>query len=223
MNIKYNLVDKSKYSIKCPYSMTPEYITIHTTANDAPAVNEVKYMIGNTNKVSFHFAVDDIEVVQGVPLDRNTWHAGDGTNGTGNRKSISIEICYSKSGGEKFGRAYQNAIALVVMMMKQYNIPLSNIRYHKDWSGKYCPHRLLDMGITLDKFKSEVNNAYMAESKANEKNSDYTGHWAEKAIKNIIDKKIMVGSGDGKFRPNDNLTRAELAQTIENLLKYLGK
>lgn len=39
--------------------MTPRYITIHNTDNDASAMNEVKYMISNNNKVSFHVAVDD--------------------------------------------------------------------------------------------------------------------------------------------------------------------
>ncbi len=59
------------------------------------------------------------------------------------------------------------------------------------------------------------------ESKVAEK--DYKGHWGEKAIQSMIDKKIMVGDGKGKFRPNENITRAEVAQTIENLLKYLAK
>ena len=42
---KQNMVSSSKYSIKCPYSMTPQYITIHNTSNNASAENEVKYMI----------------------------------------------------------------------------------------------------------------------------------------------------------------------------------
>ena len=54
-----NLVPRSKYGIKCPYKMTPEYITVHNTANDASAKNEIQYMITNNNEVSFHFAVDD--------------------------------------------------------------------------------------------------------------------------------------------------------------------
>ena len=45
MNIVKNLVSQSKYSVKCPYSMTPEFIVVHNTANDATAQNEVKYMI----------------------------------------------------------------------------------------------------------------------------------------------------------------------------------
>ncbi|MEG0181719.1 MAG: N-acetylmuramoyl-L-alanine amidase, partial [Peptostreptococcaceae bacterium] len=84
MKIKQNLVNKNKYDIKCPYSMKVEYITFHNTDNDASAKNEVNYMISNNNEVSFHVAVDDIEAIQGIPFDRNAWHAGDG-NGPGNR------------------------------------------------------------------------------------------------------------------------------------------
>ncbi|MFY9378213.1 MAG: N-acetylmuramoyl-L-alanine amidase, partial [Peptococcia bacterium] len=78
MEVIRNLVLPGKYSIKCPYTMTPEFIVVHNTANDASARNEVAYMIGNDNKVSFHYAVDDKEIVQGIPENRNAWHAGDG-------------------------------------------------------------------------------------------------------------------------------------------------
>ena len=76
MLITQMLVPKSKWSIKCPYSMVPEGITIHNTANDASAKNEVSYMIGNNNEVSFHYAVDDYQAVQGILEDRNSWNAG---------------------------------------------------------------------------------------------------------------------------------------------------
>jgi N-acetylmuramoyl-L-alanine amidase len=56
MNVIKNLVSQSKYSIKCPYSMAPEFVVVHNTANDASAQNEVKYMISNNNQVSFHFS-----------------------------------------------------------------------------------------------------------------------------------------------------------------------
>ena len=85
MKIIQNLADPSRYSVKCPYAMTPTRVVVHNTANDAPAANEIAYMIRNDNEVSFHYAVDDQEVVQGVPENRNTWNAGDG-NGKGNRR-----------------------------------------------------------------------------------------------------------------------------------------
>ena len=98
VKIIQRLVPQSKYSIKCPYEMIPEGITVHNTANDASALNEITYMTNNNYEISYHYAVDDIQAVQGLPLNRNGWHASDGGSGFGNRKTIAIEICYSLSG-----------------------------------------------------------------------------------------------------------------------------
>ena len=146
MNVIKNLVSQSKYSIKCPYSMTPEFVVVHNTANDATAQNEVKYMISNNNQVSFHFAVDDKEVVQGLPTDRNAWACGDGGNGKGNRKGIQIEICYSKSGGARFENAEKNAAKFIAQLLKERGWGVDKVKKHQDFSNKYCPHRTLDKG-----------------------------------------------------------------------------
>lgn len=146
MNIVKNLVSESKYSIKCPYSMSPEFIVVHNTANDAPAANEINYMISNDNQVSFHFAVDDKEVIQGLPLDRNAWACGDGTKGDGNRKGIQVEICYSKSGGARFENAEKNAARFIAQLLKERGWGIDKVKKHQDFSGKYCPHRTLDVG-----------------------------------------------------------------------------
>ena len=146
MNVIKNLVSQSKYSIKCPYSMTPEFVVVHNTANDASAQNEVKYMISNNNQVSFHFAVDDKEIVQGLPLDRNAWACGDGANGKGNRKGIQIEICYSKSGGARFENAEKNAAKFIAQLLKERGWGVDKVKKHQDFSNKYCPHRTLDKG-----------------------------------------------------------------------------
>ena len=146
MNVIKNLVSQSKYSIKCPYSMTPEFVVVHNTANDASAQNEVKYMISNNNQVSFHFAVDDKEVVQGLPTDRNAWHAGDGGSGRGNRYGIAVEICYSKSGGARFENAEKNAAKFIAQLLKERGWGVDKVKKHQDFSNKYCPHRTLDKG-----------------------------------------------------------------------------
>ncbi|MEE0969007.1 MAG: N-acetylmuramoyl-L-alanine amidase [Clostridia bacterium] len=146
MNIVKNLVPESKYSIKCPYAMTPTRIVVHNTANDASAKNEVAYMKRNNNQVSFHYAVDDKEVVQGIPENRNAWHSGDGGNGKGNREGIAIEICYSKSGGTKFSKAEENAAELIADILKRYGWGIDKVTKHQDYNGKYCPHRTLDLG-----------------------------------------------------------------------------
>lgn len=136
----------SKYSIKCPYEMKPEGITVHNTYNNASAMSEISYMLGNNLKTSFHAAVDNERVVTGIPFNRNTWNSGDGRNGFGNRKTISIEICYSKSGGEKFDEAEELAAEYIAYLLKQYNWGIDKVGTHQMRSGKYCPHRTLDYG-----------------------------------------------------------------------------
>ena len=146
MQITKMLVPESKCNIKCPYQMNPEFIIIHNTANDASAMAEISYMIGNNNKVSFHCAIDNYRVVQGIPFNRNTWNAGDGRNGNGNRKGISLEICYSRSGGEQFEEAEKLAAEYTAYLLKQYNWGIDKVKKHQDFANKYCPHRTLDLG-----------------------------------------------------------------------------
>ena len=92
------LCPADRYSLKCPFFRRPSRVVIHNTANDAPAENEIRYMLNRPEEVSFHFAVDSQEAVQGLPLDRNAWASGDG-RGVGNMEGIHIEICCSLSGG----------------------------------------------------------------------------------------------------------------------------
>ncbi|MCY8191418.1 N-acetylmuramoyl-L-alanine amidase [Bacillus subtilis] len=144
ISVRKNLVASSMYSVKCPYSMDAKYITFHNTANDASADAEIRYMIGNNNEVSYHFAVDDKEVVQGIPTDRNAWHTGDGNGAnSGNRTSIGVEVCYSKSGGAKYKAAEKLAIKFIAQLLKERGWGVDRVRKHQDWSGKYCPHRVL--------------------------------------------------------------------------------
>ena len=135
------LISSSKYGVKCPYTMTPKGICIHNTANDASARNEISYMQSNNNEVSFHIAVDDQEAIQGLPFDRNAWHAGDGGNGQGNRNYIAVEICYSKSGGSRFEAAEKRAAKEVAALLKKYGWGIDKIKDHRSFSGKNCPHR----------------------------------------------------------------------------------
>ncbi len=174
INIVKQIVPQSKYSIKCPYSMTPIGITVHNTANDASARNEIANMTNNNSEISFHFAVDDKEAIQGIELNRNGWHASDGRYGTGNRKTIAIEICYSKSGGNRFIKAEQNAVELIVYLMKQYGWGIDRVKRHYDYAPnkKYCPHRTMDMG--WDRFLNMIK-AKLSNSSSTITEPNYTG------------------------------------------------
>lgn len=146
MEIVKNLLDPSKYSIKCPYEMVPEFIVVHNTYNDASARNEIAYMISNSSETSFHYAIDDQQIVQGIPENRNAWHASDGWKGSGNRKGIAVEICFSESGGERFIAAEKLAARFIAMKLKEKGWGIDRVRKHQDFSGKDCPHRTIAMG-----------------------------------------------------------------------------
>ena len=144
---KQDLVPSSKYSIKCPYSMTPEYITVHNTSNSATAQNEITYMKNNNNATSYHVCIDEKYVIQAIPFNRNAWHAGDGSTGTGNRKSIGIEIARSTSADQTlFEEAEKNAAKYIATLLKQYGWTTAKVKRHKDWSGKNCPHKTIEKG-----------------------------------------------------------------------------
>ncbi len=128
------------------YAMTPSYITVHNTANTsegAGAVNHGKYLqsaAGSAKYVSYHYAVDDKNIVRIIPDSEAAWHAGDGANGTGNRKSIGIEICENPESNLR--TATDNAAMLCAVLCRTYSIPLSGVVQHNHWTGKNCPSRI---------------------------------------------------------------------------------
>lgn len=143
-------------------SIRPKYLTIHGTGNPhSTAMGERNWLANASNDraASFHLVVDQAEAVECIPLNEVAWHAGDGPNGDGNRKSISIEICES---GDR-AKTLTNAISLTAQILKAQRLPLTSLRKHHDWSGKNCPRILLDPGFQNDPnqtwnwFKSQVD------------------------------------------------------------------
>ena len=213
MNIVQNFVSPSKYNIKCPYPMTPEFIVVHNTANDASARNEVAYMISNNNQVSFHYAVNVKEIVQGIPENRNAWHAGDGASGRGNRKGLSIEICYSKSGGNRFIAAEKLAAKFIAQKLKEKGWRIDKVKKHQDFSGKYCPHRTLDMG--WQRFLKMVQNELdKLKGGATVTEKNVPSSWAKEAWEWA--KKVGVTDGTN---PQGAVTREQAITMIYRALK----
>lgn len=45
--------------------------------------------------------------------------------------------------------------------------------------------------------------------------------WFSDAVNSVAEKGIMSGYGDGSFRPGENVNRAELAESLDNLIDYI--
>ncbi|CAN2250214.1 phage PBSX; N-acetylmuramoyl-L-alanine amidase [Bacillus subtilis] len=153
------------------YLMNPLYITVHNTSNTAKgadAASHARYVKNPETATSWHFTVDDKKIYQHLPLNENGWHAGDG-NGTGNRKSIGIEICENSDGD--FEKTVSNAQWLIKKLMKEQGISFANVVPHKHWSGKECPRKLLDC---WDSFKAGINGAASSPTKTVKKTTGDT-------------------------------------------------
>ena len=235
LTIKKNLCPENRYDLKCPYTRTPGRIVVHNTANDAPAANEITYMVNRPEQVSFHFAVDDKEAVQGLPLNRNAWASGDG-HGKGNMEGIHVEICYSLSGGDKFQKAEQNAAELIAGLLKQYGWTVKKVTKHQDYDGKYCPHRTLDLGwqrflnMVQQEMEGEETVTYeqwkvFQQQYEKEQAEKQASAWAEKAVSYVCENGLManVGTADKPKieNPQAPLSRQEMAQVAMNLHRKL--
>ena len=161
LQIRKNLATPARLQALAPHAMpNPIGITVHNTGNDATACAEIRNVINNNPQTSFHFAVDDVEAIQGIPLNRNTWHASDG-NGPGNRQTISVEICFSRSGGTRFTNAERNGARLVARLLRDNNWTVRDVYTHQHWDprSQRCPQRTLDLGWQrfLSMVQAELN------------------------------------------------------------------
>lgn len=202
MKIVQNLVTPDQYEIKCPYEMKPEFYVVHNTDNDAPAQNEIAYMKRRPEKVSFHYAIDDQEVVQGILENRSAFHAGDGRYGDGNRCGIGIEICYSMSGGERFDNAEINAAKFIAQGLHEKGWDLNRVKRHYDFDGKNCPARTMANGWLrfLGMIQAELDKINNIEEEEDMKKFNTIAEvpeYAKATIQRLIDTGLLKGTGEG--------------------------
>lgn len=194
--------------------MTPQYITIHSTGNPkSTARNERAWLTNplNTVTASYHIVVDEKEAIEVLPLNEVAWHAGDGGNGTGNRKSIGIEICES---GNR-AKTLENAVKLVAKMLNERGWGVDRLRRHYDWNKKICPRIFYDGGkwTGWQQFKQAVQrelDKLKGGTTVAEKN--VPSSWAKEAWEWAKKEKLLDGT-----RPKDTLTREEFAVVLKRL------
>lgn len=205
------------------YKMNPTTITIHNNANpNSTARNERNWLTNpnNTRWASYHIVVDEIEAIEVTPLNEIAYHAG---NKTGNRTSIGIEICERGD----YNQTMLNEVKVVADLLEKLNMTTKNLRQHFDWSGKNCPRKIRAgyLGWTWDKFIDEINKE-LNKRKVVEIMSKYfndvpANHWGAESLDRNYERKIIVGDGNGNFKPNNNITRIEVSALIDRVINYV--
>ena len=92
------------------------------------------------------------------------------------------------------------------------------VRYVEELGGKWAPNPDYGRSIVRDFLAGLLNT----EAPPQDSDPDYAGHWAEKHITWVLERGLMAGYPDGTFRPDQPLTRAEMAVILKRL-QYGGE
>lgn len=145
---EFLLTKHNKNKISMPSKMNGKVIgvTLHNTPDlknvndDAEQYTRATYN-GNMGTARVHFYVDDLGAWQNLPLDNQSWHAGQSGkpaqygSGKGNSNTISIE-CIMKSDDlsvEENAKARDNSARLIAYLLNKYNLSIDNLYTHNYW------------------------------------------------------------------------------------------
>lgn len=138
------------------------WVVVHETANTSPgagALSHANYLwnaaqAGTVLNVSWHYTMDARVTYQHVPENEIAYHAGDGSSlpgtsltylGGGNRNGVGIEMSVAQD--EDMYLTFQRTAKLASDILVRYNLPRSHIKFHQDFSGKWCPQGMLRGGM----------------------------------------------------------------------------
>ena len=196
--VTVDLISKDLYSYKCPYTMTPKTVVIHNAATSGGTAKTLnQYLHNHKDYKSWHFTVDDKDIYESLPLNRNAFATGDGAYGLGNRTGIHIEITKDMDNDsvEEWQAARKNGAKLTAILLQKYGWDISKVTKHQDYkmsdgTYKYCPHKILDEGWEdfIELVQSELDELNSNAKEKADPSTDSTGS-TDSSPDNIEDKK----------------------------------
>lgn len=187
----------------------PQYIIIHhsaTAQGDAETFRRAHKAKG-WRDVGYHYVIGngtysgDGEVETGRPENESGAHcSADGMN----FKSIGICLVGNFDIDKPTIAQMEALERLCRDIMARYKIPVSKVLGHGEVAATNCPGKNFD----INAFRKEL-------VKVDKK--DYEGHWAKASIEKAKASGVMSGYPDGTFKPDQHVTRAELAVILDRL------
>ena len=154
----------------------------------------------------YHYGIGPTGTMfEGQTLSFPAWHCG---NDEINLASLAVSCIGNFDINPMTEQQYNGLLVLMIKLHDLY--PLAVIKGHQEIVATACPGRFFPFRRLLDEI-----------IKKNQFSDVPRSHLFFSAIKEIVASGIMHGdgAGNGTFRPNDPVTRGELAQVICNLRK----
>lgn len=180
----FKLIHTQNECYKAGKKITPKGIMVHSTGANNPMLN--RYVgpddgqLGK-NKYNNHWnqpmdrkicchafigklADGTVATYQILPWNHRGWHGASGKNGTCNDTHIGFEICEDNlKDADYFGKVYQEAIDLCVMLCQAFNLTEKDIIDHREgWQKGIASnhgdvkHWFSKHGKSMDTFRAAV-------------------------------------------------------------------
>jgi hypothetical protein len=188
-----------------------EYIILHHSATpdglvlkDFDAIKRYHMEVNGWRDIGYHWIVERIDgVLTAIPgrLESDT-----GAHCLGHN-SDAIGICivgdYTKTPPDD--ETYRFVAALCKQIKTRH--PIKEVGGHRDYYATACPGNFFD----VEKVRQYVKGGHTVE--------DIKGRWSEESINLVVKSGLMKGYPDGSFKPEQPVTREELATVLARLIK----
>jgi N-acetyl-anhydromuramyl-L-alanine amidase AmpD len=195
--------------------MEVKTIVLHHTATPGKGTGELEWNTikracqakrGEEYLCDYHYGIGGTGLLLiGQSEENPCWHCGVDTI---NKSSLAV-ACVGNFEESPMPSQQESRLIMLLRDLKiQY--PKSTLRLHKDIVSTLCPGKLFPTERILKSFTRK-------------KFSDLSPEYIFiRAIDDMVEKGIMSGdgAGEGTFRPNDPVTRGELAQVVYNALNH---
>ena len=175
-------------------------------------------------KCDYHFIVGHTgEVFKAQPIEQPSWHC---TNYQANLASIGICFLGNFKNIEMSTEQFNSGVTLIKSLMKQYNIPLTNILRHRDvvsdithtTNSTECPGKNFPYIHLLDALRDGEPFPEINSGQAFDIGEDYPYINEVKTLKQL---GIIKGDGYGNLRPKEYITREEAMLIAYRIIKAL--
>lgn len=223
-----SLICYTKLSPNCskPRNKPISKITIHHMAGNLTIEQCGNVFAPTSRQASSNYGIgSDGRIGMYVEEKNRAWTSSNAQN---DNMAVTIEVANDVVGGNWHisDKAMESLINLCVDICKRNGIEKlnftgdknGNLTMHKWFAATACPGAYLESKFPY--IASEVNKKLEKEN-VNMKFKDVPEtHWAYEAIEELSEMGIINGYEDGTFKPDEAVTRAELATMLD---RYINK
>lgn len=214
-----------------------EGVVAHATANYTPAANEIAFMSRNWQNAFVHFFVDWTGIYQVADTDYIAYGAGSKAN----PRYVHVELCQTYDDAQ-FRQSYVYYTWLLAHILDEGGLSVvdgatlvSHAWVTQNLGGTTHTdpiEYLRSHGVEWTDLIADVQAQYDEKEEAEmsdkpEKKTEYSdveaGRWSENVIAAVSAAGIMTGYEDGTFRPDQPVTREELAKVANDLLYLINR